>query len=109
MPDLMSVAEVLAATGGRWKDSRTLSAATRRGDGPGGRIALSQNKAAYDRRSFEAWQRGEESLRAEKLEAMRGRAAVARAARAAKRAAPEADVLVEALDAVVAAVAGGER
>ncbi len=110
MPDFMSVAEVLAACGGRWKDSRTLSAATRRGDGPGGRIALSQNKAAYDRRSVEAWLAAEEQRRAQKLAAMQARAAHAREARASLRAAKgrEADLLVEALAAVVTAAEAKE-
>lgn len=106
-PPLMSVEEVLAVSGGRWKSARSLAAASRRGHGPGGRVVLSSNRAAYDRAQFLAWLSADEQRRAERLAAMQARAAHAREARAAKRSAPDAEVAV-ALGAAEAAIAALE-
>lgn len=87
-----------------WRKDTSLAAATRRGDGPPGRVPLSGNQAAYDRAAVEEWLEVEKVRRAEKLAAMQARAAHAREVRAARRSAPDAEVAV-ALDVAEAAIA----
>lgn len=82
---LIPAEEVLRRGAGRWKSLPSLAAATRGGSGPKGRVLLSSNRAAYVEAEVEAFFRKEEEDRPARLEVLRGRAAVARAARAAKR------------------------
>ena len=85
MTDLVPVAEVLALGGGRWKSAGTLAAASRAGSGPGGRVVLTANRAAYRRDAVERFFAEDSARREATLSKLRANAAKARAARAARR------------------------